>query len=94
MIQGCSKKWKNTAATILKRRQAACVPGRCRYRHKVVFSRPAAFAILEEAGARPGTVIALETHGRGGLSRLLLGSVADKILRGASVPVLVHRTTG
>jgi nucleotide-binding universal stress UspA family protein len=36
-------------------------------------------------------MIALETHGRRGLSRLVLGSVADKVIRGASCPVLVHR---
>ena len=32
-----------------------------------------------------------EAHGRGGLKRLLLGSVADKVLRGATTPVLVYR---
>ncbi len=35
--------------------------------------------------------IALSTHGRGGVSRLLLGSVADKLIRGAGIPVLVVR---
>jgi len=42
--------------------------------------------------------IALITHGRGGLSRLLLGSVAAKIIHLAPIPVLslglVHLTTG
>lgn len=35
--------------------------------------------------------IALGTHGRHGLSRMLLGSVADNVIRGSTVPVLVHR---
>lgn len=35
--------------------------------------------------------IALSTHGRGGVSRLLMGSVADKLIRGAAVPILVNR---
>ena len=35
--------------------------------------------------------IALSTHGRGGVPRLLLGSVADKLIRGAGVPILVNR---
>ncbi len=35
-------------------------------------------------------LVALATHGRGGLARLMLGSVADKIIRSASVPVLIH----
>ena len=38
-------------------------------------------------------MIALETHGRRGLARLMLGSVADKVIRGAHVPVLVKKGT-
>jgi nucleotide-binding universal stress UspA family protein len=58
---------------------------------RVVTNRWAAGAILEEAGARAMQLIALATHGRRGLGRLLLGSVADKVLRGASGPVLLRR---
>lgn len=47
-------------------------------------------AILEQARAESVDLIALETHGRHGLPRLFLGSVADKVLRGAPVPVLVQ----
>jgi nucleotide-binding universal stress UspA family protein len=36
-------------------------------------------------------VIVMGTHGRGGLDRLLLGSVAEKVVRTASVPVLTVR---
>lgn len=38
----------------------------------------------------PGA-IALATHGRSGLLRLILGSVADQVLRGVEQPVLVYR---
>jgi len=31
------------------------------------------------------------THGRSGLNRLLLGSVAEGVVRGAAVPVLLIR---
>lgn len=43
--------------------------------------------------ARPERVglVALATHGRGGVRRLVLGSVADKVVRGAEVPVLIIR---
>lgn len=43
--------------------------------------------------ARPERVglVAVATHGRGGLRRLTLGSVADKLVRAAEVPVLVVR---
>jgi nucleotide-binding universal stress UspA family protein len=36
-------------------------------------------------------LIVIGTHGRRGLDRLLIGSVADKVIRGAKVPVLVVR---
>ncbi|HUF13938.1 MAG TPA: universal stress protein [Longimicrobiales bacterium] len=48
-------------------------------------------AITEYAQDRTGGMIAMATHGRGGLRRLLMGSVADKVLRGSELPVLVVR---
>ncbi|MGA7749085.1 MAG: universal stress protein [Gallionella sp.] len=36
-------------------------------------------------------LIVIGTHGRSGLNRLLLGSVAEDVVRGASVPVLLVR---
>jgi nucleotide-binding universal stress UspA family protein len=56
---------------------------------RVVVSPQAAEAILEEAGAQGSDLIALGTHGRGGVRRMLLGSIADKVIRGCSLPVLV-----
>jgi nucleotide-binding universal stress UspA family protein len=50
-----------------------------------------AVAIVEQAGQLGCDLIALSTHGRGGLQRLILRSVADKVLRGTSVPVVVQR---
>jgi len=58
---------------------------------RTVLSKQPALAILEEALQQPGTIIALATHGRGGLTRALLGSVADKVIRGATGSVLVYR---
>lgn len=54
----------------------------------------AAAAILDVARPERVAVVALATHGRGGLRRLILGSVADKLVRGADVPVLVYHPTG
>jgi nucleotide-binding universal stress UspA family protein len=48
-------------------------------------------AILHEAKSKLCDAIAISTHGRGGLGRLLFGSVADKVMRGADCPVLVYR---
>jgi nucleotide-binding universal stress UspA family protein len=62
--------------------------GLCMLTRVEVEDKPA-LAILHQAGAID--LIALETHGRRGLSRVLLGSVADKVIRGSNLPVLVHR---
>jgi nucleotide-binding universal stress UspA family protein len=50
-----------------------------------------ATAIPGFARAVGADLIALATHGRGGLSRAILGSVADKLLRSSPVPVLLYR---
>lgn len=60
-------------------------------RTHVAVDWPPAGAILADADAHRADLIALATHGRSGLSQLLLGSVTDQVVRGASVPVLLHR---
>jgi nucleotide-binding universal stress UspA family protein len=40
---------------------------------------------------RTGDLIVMATHGRGGVSRWFLGSVAEEVVRHASVPVLLVR---
>ena len=52
-----------------------------------VEGNPAA-RILDRATSLPADLIVMGTHGRGGFERLLLGSVAEKVLRKASCPVL------
>jgi nucleotide-binding universal stress UspA family protein len=47
--------------------------------------------IIARAATHQGTLIAMATHGRSGLNRWLLGSVAEKVLRGANNAVLVVR---
>jgi nucleotide-binding universal stress UspA family protein len=49
-----------------------------------------ATAILAAAERHKSDLIAVATHGRSGLRRLLIGSVADKVLRGATIPVLTY----
>lgn len=48
-------------------------------------------AIRAAARAAEVGMIALATHGRGGLRRMVLGSVADKLVRTSELPVLVTR---
>jgi nucleotide-binding universal stress UspA family protein len=53
----------------------------------------AAEVIIEKAAADKGTLISMATHGRSGLNRWLLGSVAEKVLRGATNPLLLVKAT-
>ncbi|HVO95402.1 MAG TPA: universal stress protein [Terriglobales bacterium] len=49
--------------------------------------------IIEKGETDPGLLITMATHGRSGLNRFLLGSVAEKVLRGAANPLLIVRAT-
>lgn len=49
----------------------------------------AALRIVDEVGSEPGTIVVMATRGAGGLRRWVVGSVTDKIVRSAHVPVLV-----
>lgn len=56
-----------------------------------VWYGPAATAIVEAASAQKADLIVMCTHGRSGLGRLVLGSVAESVLRGTTTPILVIR---
>ncbi|HZK79019.1 MAG TPA: universal stress protein [Gemmatimonadaceae bacterium] len=60
--------------------------------HVLVSSQVAA-AILEFAEKHGVDLVALSTHGRGA-SRLVMGSVADKVIRASGLPVLLQRPVG
>lgn len=47
--------------------------------------------ILSEAESSMSDFIAISAHHRAGLTRALLGSTSDKVLRGSPVPVLLYR---
>jgi nucleotide-binding universal stress UspA family protein len=59
----------------------------------VVVDQRVGRAILEFAKNHRADAIAMSTHGRGA-TRLFVGSVADKVLRGSSVPILLRRPAG
>lgn len=56
---------------------------------RAVVQADAARAILDVAKEENAFMIAVATHGRTGVRRAVLGSVADKVVRGSPVPVLV-----
>jgi nucleotide-binding universal stress UspA family protein len=53
-----------------------------------------ATAIIESARLKKADLIVMSSHGRSGLGRILLGSVAESVLRGTTVPVCVIRVPG
>ena len=59
-----------------------------------VWYGPAAPAIVEAARAHKVDLIVMTTHGRSGLGRVVFGSVAESVLRGTTVPILLVRASG
>jgi nucleotide-binding universal stress UspA family protein len=76
----------------------ARVAGRLRERvPRVEYERPEGHppdVIARRAGELGVDLIAMTTHGRGGLGRLVFGSVADEVLRTAPCPILLVRLRG
>lgn len=56
-----------------------------------VWYGPAPEAIVEAARFRKVDLIVMSSHGRSGFGRLVLGSVAETVLRGTRVPILLIR---
>jgi nucleotide-binding universal stress UspA family protein len=55
---------------------------------------PPVEAIVETARYRHADLIVMSSHGRSGVSRLLLGSVAESVLRATAAPILLIRPDG
>lgn len=58
---------------------------------RIVEHPRAAAAILHEAAQHAYDLVAMATHGRGGVRAMLLGSTADAVVRGSARPVLLYR---
>jgi nucleotide-binding universal stress UspA family protein len=90
---GLRETWQRTAETQL----LAAFPVREREAFRgnaaVVFGSPAR-TIVEYADTNGFDLIVMGTHGRGGVAHLLLGSVAERVVRTARCPVLTVRETG
>ena len=62
------------------------------FAHRLTMGDPAG-EIVRIAAEEGAEMIVLGTHGRTGMTRLLMGSVAEAIVRRAPCPVLVYRET-
>jgi universal stress protein A len=77
----------------LNRYVARCALSGVEARRRVVIGRPTP-VILAEARTQSADLIVMGTHGRTGLAHVLLGSVAEQVVRAAPCPVLTVRTDG
>lgn len=59
-----------------------------------VWYGPPAPAIVEAAEISKADMIVMSTHGRSGIGRLFLGSVAESVLRATRTPILLLRSAG
>lgn len=60
-------------------------------RSEIEFGGSPADSIIEAAVRTKSAVVAMSTHGRSGISRWALGSVAEKVLRAGTIPLLLVR---
>jgi nucleotide-binding universal stress UspA family protein len=78
---------ETAARTKLVRLARQRVNGKARYQVDVMMGDPAV-EILQAAKRRGADLIVMATHGRKGLRHLVLGSVAEHVVREAPCPVL------
>jgi len=79
-------------AALARATQRLCEDGLAA-RVEMAFGRPAE-EIIDFAEREGMDLIVMSTHGRSGLSRWILGSVADKVLHGTHLPILLVRPPG
>lgn len=60
---------------------------------KTLIGFPATEILAYEQATKPDLVV-MATHGRGGLNRLVFGSIAERVLQAGTVPVLMVRPHG
>ena len=82
---------ESTAVDYLQQRQAELEQKGFTVESRVEKGYPAA-AVIDFAEDRGSSLIVMSTHGRSGLGRWILGSVADRVLRASFSPVLVLRS--
>ena len=79
------------ARAYLQSKQKALRTAGFQVNFELLVGQPPAEAILIIAEEKAVDAIVMSTHGRGGVMRWVFGSVADKVLRNAVVPILLAR---
>jgi len=79
---------ERAAANDYLERVAGRLAGEARV-ERVVLEGPAVATLTERIVESGADLVAMTTHGRTGMARLVMGSVAEQVLRRADVPVLI-----
>lgn len=87
LVQGCLEELQTEGAAIVAD-AVARAGGRVRTSTCLLEGSPAGAIVQLATEIRPSFIV-VGSHGRTGLERLLLGSVAEGVVRGAPVPVMV-----
>jgi nucleotide-binding universal stress UspA family protein len=82
---------KKEATEYLKELAEKCREAGVRASYSAPVGANVAGTLLQLAESPTIGLIAMATHGRGGIKRLALGSVADKLVRNSPRPILVYR---
>ena len=83
-----SKRYTDTATSVLEDARSRHLPDRENVTLLLAEGDPAD-RILWAADAQDADMIVMSSHGRGSLGRLLSGSIADRVVRHAPLPVMV-----
>jgi nucleotide-binding universal stress UspA family protein len=83
---------------ILKKMDDLASKAHIKFQNHLIETKPfegrVAEKIVEEASVRSADLLVIGTHGRRGFSRIFLGSVAENVIRIATLPVVLIRGEG
>ncbi len=91
LIERLSKTAAQDATSYLQYRQESLQAQGLRVTARAQSGEPAPDLILEIAKELNCDLIVMSTHGRSGLQRWMFGSVAERVLRHAEIPVMLIR---
>jgi nucleotide-binding universal stress UspA family protein len=86
-----SKTAVQDAISYLEYRHTAFKPHDITVHVRAEMGEPAAKHILDIANKIEADLIVMSTHGRSGLQRWMFGSVAERVTRQATIPILLIR---
>lgn len=91
MYKSLNQEMQQEAAVYMQAKQDELQTAGIETETHIVMGRPAAEAILSAVDEFAVDTVVMSTHGRSGVSRWVFGSVADRVLRHAKVPILLTR---